>query len=257
MISVAIIAYNEEERLPECLASLSFADEIIVVDSNSSDRTVEIASRFGAQVFSNEWSGFGRQKQIAINRCSNTWVLVLDADERIPSETAREIEDVLKKKNSPCKAYSLPRKNFFLGRWIKHAGWWPDRVVRLVDKDHCAMNNNLVHESIEVQGETGELAHPIVHYATRNLAHTMEKMNRYSSAGAEEAFAQGEGKSSYGKAFSRGAWAFFYNYVIRLGFLDMGPGLVIAVSDAVNKFFKYAKLVEMQKPPVKADTDEL
>jgi hypothetical protein len=153
---------------------------------------------------------------------------------------------LLSKNNAlPYVAYSLPRKNIFLGRWIKHAGWWPDRVVRLINKEHCAMSEHLVHESILVHGATGELTNPIVHYASRNLAHTMEKMNRYSSAGAKEAYDMGK-KSSYLKAFSRATWAFFYNYFVRLGFLDMGPGLIIAVSDAANKFFKYAKLTEMQ-----------
>lgn len=247
MLSIAIITHNEEKRLPDCLKSLSFADEIVIVDSNSRDRTVEIAKEYGAKVFNEEWQGFGKQKQLAIDHCANKWVLVLDADERIPVETAREIEEILKN-SRPSNAYSLPRKNIFMNRWIKHAGWWPDRVVRLINKNSCAMNENLVHESIQVQGKTGELANPIIHYATQNLAHTMEKMDRYSSAGATETFEREDGKaSSYQKAFLRAAWAFFYNYFIRLGFLDMGPGFIIAVSDASNKFFKYAKLVEMQQ----------
>jgi glycosyltransferase involved in cell wall biosynthesis len=243
-ISVAIITLNEEERLPKCLESLSFADEVVVVDANSTDRTVKIAKNHGAKVYVEAWQGFGRQKQKAINLCSNSWVLILDADERISEESAAEIKAIINVP-TPQNSYSLPRKNIFLGRWIKHAGWWPDRVVRLINKEHCSMSKSLVHESIQVEGVVGSLNNPIIHFATRNLQHTMEKMNNYSSAGAQDMLCSGA-KSNFCKAVSRAVWAFFYNYIIRLGFLDMGPGFIIAVSDAANKFFKYAKLAELQ-----------
>lgn len=242
-LSVAIITFNEEQRLGDCLKSLSFADEIIVVDSYSTDKSRSIAKSFGAKVTKQHWQGFGRQKQMAIDLCSNRWVLIVDADERIPPETVNEIGHQLSRSHE-CAAFQLPRKNYFLQRWIKHAGWWPDYVVRLFDKNCCKMDDCLVHESIVVTGKLGTLSTPIIHHATKNLAHTMEKMNRYSSAGAREMYQKGQ-RASYGKAFSRGAWAFFYNYFVRKGFLDGGPGFLIAISDAVNKFFKYAKLVEL------------
>src|SRR3990172_9092730 len=132
-ISVAVITKNEEARLPDCLRSVSFAPDIVVLDSGSTDGTVEIARGFGARVFVEDWKGFGPQKQSAVSKCNNEWVLLVDADEIIPPMTRDEIVEVLKKPSAD--AYSFPRKNFFHGRWIKHAGWWPDRVVRLVCKD--------------------------------------------------------------------------------------------------------------------------
>ncbi len=245
-LSIAIITFNEEERLAECLQSVNFANEIIVVDSNSTDKTQSIAKQFGANIHQVPWQGFGPQKQAAIDYCTYQWVLILDADERLSQEAAKEIKEVISQNNTPYSAFAMPRQNFFLGRWIKHAGWWPDYVTRLINKERCLMNKNLVHEALEVNGKIGQLNSPLVHFATRDLDHTMQKMNRYSTAGAVEMFTRKE-TSSYCKALSRGLWAFFYNYTIRLGFLDGNQGFIIAVSDAANKFFKYAKLVEMRE----------
>ena len=242
-LSVAIITKNEEERLGDCLASVAFADDVVVVDAESDDRTTEIAETAGARLFVEPWRGFGPQKQFAIDQCRHPWVLVLDADERVPAETSSEITALLSG-DPKHAAYSLPRKNFFSGRWIRHAGWWPDRVVRLFRKDCNRMSEHLVHESLQVGGSVGELVHPIVHLTNRNLRQTMDKVNHYSSAGAEEMFARGE-TASIMKAVARGGWAFLYNYLFRLGFLDGGQGLVIACTDGINKFLKYAKLHEM------------
>ena len=243
-LSVAIITLNEEDRLPECLESVKQADDIVVVDSGSTDDTVLIAEKFGARIFSENWRGFGPQKQFAIEQCRNEWVLLLDADERIPPETEAEIREILD--GSPkFDAYSLPRKNYFSGRWIRHGGWWPDRTTRLFRKDAAHMPSKTVHEALEVNGVTGEMKNPIVHYTNRNLHQIIEKMNHYTSAGAEELFQKGQ-RASLGKAVMRSSWAFFYNYFFRLGFLDRSEGFVIAVCDAVNKFYKYAKLREMQ-----------
>lgn len=239
--SVAIITKNEEDRLPECLASVSVADEVVVVDSGSTDRTVQIAREHGARVFVETWRGFGRQKQFAIDQCRNQWVLVLDADERLPVGTAEEIETVLR---APLHAaYSLPRKNFFCGRWLKRAGWWPDRVVRLFDKTRARMSDRLVHEGLVVEGSVGQLRGVITHHANRDLAHTLAKINSYSSAGAAELARSGR-KGSLFQAIFRSVWAFVHNYLLRRGFLDGKEGFMQAVCDAVNVFFKYAKLWE-------------
>ena len=243
-LSVAIITKNEEDRLPECLAGVAFADEVVVVDSGSTDRTVEIARAFGAVVYIEPWQGFGRQKQLAIDRCRHDWVLVLDADERVAPETQWEIREALAAGSSV--AYSLPRKNYFCGRWLRHAGWWPDRVIRLFRKDCARMSERSVHESLEVHGPVGALRHPLIHYANKDLAQTLSKVNHYSSAGANELFAQGQ-KASVVKALLRAAWSFFHNYILRGGFLDRGEGFIMAVSDFMNVFFKYAKLRELQK----------
>ncbi|MFA6282831.1 MAG: glycosyltransferase family 2 protein [Desulfurivibrionaceae bacterium] len=243
-LSVAIITKNEEDRLPGCLASVSFADEVVVVDSGSTDRTVEIAREFGAVVYDELWQGFGRQKQLAIDRCRHDWVLVLDADERVGAEAQAEIREALATGTSV--AYSLPRKNYFCGRWLRHAGWWPDRVVRLFKKNFARMSERPVHESLEVHGPVGALRHPLIHYANKGLEQTLNKVNQYSSAGADELFAQGK-TASAAKALLRAAWAFFHGYILRGGFLDRGEGLVMAVSDFMNVFFKYAKLRELRK----------
>ena len=243
-LSVAIITKNEENRLPECLASVAFADEVVVVDSDSTDRTVEIAREFGAMVYVEPWQGFGRQKQLAIDRCRYDWVLVLDADERVAPEAHSEIREALA--TGTCVAYSFPRKNYFCGRWLRHAGWWPDRVVRLFRQDSARMSERSVHESLEVHGPVGNLRQPLIHYANKDLEQTLSKVNHYSSAGANELFVRGE-TASAAKAFFRAAWAFFHGYILRGGFLDRGEGFVMAVSDFMNVFFKYAKLRELQK----------
>ncbi|MFA7383641.1 MAG: glycosyltransferase family 2 protein [Desulfurivibrionaceae bacterium] len=243
-LSVAIITKNEEDRLPECLASVAFADEVVVVDSGSTDRTREIARQFGAAVYEESWQGFGRQKQLAIDRCRHDWVLVLDADERVDSATQAEIREVLV--TGSHVAYSFPRKNYFCGRWLRHAGWWPDRVVRLFRRDCARMSERAVHESLEVRGQVGALRQPLIHYANKDLAQTISKVNHYSTAGADELFAQGE-TASVTKALLRAAWAFLYGYLLRGGFLDRGEGFIMAVSDFMNVFFKYAKLRELQR----------
>lgn len=249
-LSVAIITLNEEDRLAECLAGLAFADEVVVVDSGSTDRTPAIAEAHGARVMVQEWLGFGRQKQFAIDQCRNRWVLVLDADERIPPETAREIAAVLRRPESA--AYSLPRQNFFCGRWLKRAGWWPDRVVRLFDRTQARMSDRLVHEGLVVDGSVGALQGVIVHQANRDLTHTLAKINSYSTAGARELAKSGR-KGSLFQAVTRGSWAFFHNYLLRRGFLDGSEGFIQAAGDGVNVFFKYAKLWELGRRAERRD----
>jgi glycosyltransferase involved in cell wall biosynthesis len=245
-ISAAVITFNEEDRLSSCLASASvFAKDIVVVDSGSTDTTVNIAQEFGARIFQKDWQGFGPQKQFAIEQCRGQWIIILDADERVPPETAAEITRICQDPTA-VEAYSIARKNYFMGRWLRHAGWWPDRTIRLFHKGCGRMPEQKVHESLEITGRVANLQNPIIHYPFRDLRHMMEKMNHYSSAGARELYNSGH-KSSILKAWSRAAWTIFYNYFLRGGFLDGGPGLIIAVSDAANIFFKYAKLLEMNK----------
>ncbi|MGV1098491.1 glycosyltransferase family 2 protein [Thiovibrio sp. JS02] len=244
-VSVAIIVLNEEERLPGCLASVDFVREIVVVDSGSVDRTVAIAREFGAMVHDEPWQGFGRQKQLAIDRCGQPWVLVLDADERVSPELALELK-ALVAGGARHAAYSMPRKNFFCGRWIRHAGWWPDRIVRFFQNGKARMSDRLVHEGLLVDGPVGELRNPLIHHANRDLAQTLAKINKYSTAGAEELFKKGV-KSSLLKAVLRAQWGFAHNYLLRGGFLDGAEGFILAVTDAVNIFFKYLKLREMRK----------
>jgi len=243
-LSVAMIVHNEEGNLPDCLKSIAFVRQIVVVDSGSEDGTLRIATDFGCDVFSESWRGFGAQKQSAIEKCREPWILVLDADERIPPETALAIGQAVDVPD--ISGYSFPRKNLFQGRWIRHAGWWPDRVVRLFRKGQGCMTEAKVHEAVRVKGEVKPLQAPIVHLTEDRLGPILLKIDRYSTLGAEEAFAQGR-KSSVFTALLRANITFCQDYILRGGFLDGSQGLTLAATDAVNKFFKYAKLAEMKR----------
>ncbi len=243
-LSVAIITKNEEDRLPVCLKSVSFADDIVVVDSGSTDRTVEIAKDMGCRVFIEEWKGYGPQKQSAVKKCKNEWVLIIDADERIPEETKEKITEIVK--NPLADAYSFPLKNFFHGKWIKHCGWWPNRKIRLFRKSRGMVNEALVHESVEVSGTVMNIHTPIIHESIRDLSSMLNKINIYSSLGAETLFKKGKNVSGL-TAFFKGVAAFFKLYVLKLGILDGYEGFVISFSHAVNTCYKYLKLKEYNK----------
>ena len=246
-LSVAIITKNESHNLPDCLKSVAFADQVVVVDTGSTDGTEAIAKEFGCDFFIEEWKGFGSQKQSAIDKCNNEWVLLLDADERIPPETASVIcSVVLNSKKESAAGCSFMRKNFFYGRWIKHMGWWPDRVVRLFRTDLGKMSNANVHEAVEVEGRIENLTCCIEHFTETDLKKILLKIDQYSTLGAEQSFAAGKRSSILG-AFSRAGIAFLQNYALRLGFLDGSPGLILATTDSINKFFKYAKLWQLSR----------
>ncbi len=245
-LSVAIITKNEAANLPGCLESVAFASQVIVVDSGSDDGTLEIARGFGCEVFSESWKGFGPQKQMAIDRCREAWVLVLDADERIPPETQTAIRAVVSAGEGYAEGYSFPRKNFFQGRWIRHLGWWPDRITRLFRNGKGRMTEAAVHEAVTVDGRVVALGEPIEHFTESRLSEVLKKIDRYSTLAAEEAYREGR-TSSVAGALIRAELTFIQNYLLRLGFLDGSQGLVLSVTDAVNKFFKYAKLSELNR----------
>ena len=244
-LSIAIITKNEAENLHDCLNSVRFADQIVVVDSGSNDDTVKIAHDFGCDVFVEKWRGFGPQKQFAIDKCKHRWVLVLDADERIPAETAAVIKDIVSNKSSDTASYSFPRKNWFQGRWIRHL-WGGDRVVRLFQKGAGQMTPKAVHEAVDVTGVVGILDLPIEHFTASDLSKVLIKIDHYSTAGAQEAFNRGK-KATICSALSRAVLAFFQNYFLKLGVLDGSQGLTLSILDSVNKFFKYAKLNELHR----------
>ena len=244
-LSVAIITKNEAKNIFDCLQSVAFAKQIVIVDSGSDDETIKIAKAFGCNIYTNPWNGFGAQKQVAIDYCEEEWILLLDADERVSPEMAEQIKDIVSGTGN-ADGYSFPRKNFFCGRWIKHAGWWPDRVVRLFKRGYGQMSNATVHEAIVVRGVVENLACPIEHYTESSLSGIIQKIDRYSSLSANEAYMQGK-RSSIICAVLRAVIAFFHNYILRAGLLDGTPGLIIATTDAINKFFKYAKLNQLNK----------
>jgi glycosyltransferase involved in cell wall biosynthesis len=245
-LSVAIITQNEGQNIRSCLLSTAFAGQIVLVDSGSTDATLKIAAEFGCEIYNEAWKGFGPQKQLAVEKCNLPWVLVLDADERIPHDTADIIKNIVTNFNVKEAGFSFPRKNYFQGRWIRHAGWWPDRIVRLFRKDSGKITSATVHEAVEVDGIIGELNAPIEHFTESSLGKILQKIDKYSTLGAQEAFKDGKHSSAF-SAFTRAFFTFNQDYFLRLGILDGRQGLTLAVTDAVNKFFKYAKLSELEK----------
>jgi len=244
-LSVAIITKDEADNLPGCVGSVRFADQIVVVDSGSTDDTVRIASELGCEVHSEPWKGFGPQKQSAVDRCRHPWVLVLDADERIPRETAEVIAKIVSGTVDDAAGYRFPRKNFFQGRWIRHL-WGNDRIVRLFRKERGRMSPAMVHEAVEVDGPVKDLSAPIEHFTGGSLSDMLAKIDHYSTLGAREAFREGR-QTSVWAAMLRACAAFLQSYIAKGGFLDGYQGLTLSVTDFVNKFFKYAKLQELHR----------
>jgi glycosyltransferase involved in cell wall biosynthesis len=242
-LSVAIIAKDEAINLPACLESVRFAEQIVVVDSGSTDSTAEIARSFGCQVFNEPWRGFAAQKQFAIDRCTRPWVLLLDADERVPPATESAIRAIVASEPGEAVGYSFPRKNFFQGRWIRHL-WGKDRVVRLFRSGTGRMTEARVHEAVEVNGAVKALDVPLEHYTESNLSRLLQKMDHYTTLGAQEAFDQGK-RASVWTAVFLSFFAFLQSYVLKRGFLDGSQGLTLSVSESVSKFLKYAKLSEL------------
>ncbi|WP_158751807.1 glycosyltransferase family 2 protein [Acidobacterium sp. S8] len=248
-LSVAIITKNEEANLPRTLESVRWANEVVVVDSGSTDGTVEIAWSFGAKIVLEEWRGFGKQKNLAIEYCSSEWVLSLDADEEVSATLARDVMQLLDTQPA-SDAYFIPRRNFFLGRWIRYGGFYPDRKLRLFKKGAARFQERVVHETLQCSGKTGELQGDLVHHAYPTLESYIDHMNRYSTLGAEQAIANGKS----GRSWPAFVWnvllnpvaTFFYNYVARLGFMDGREGLLLHAYHSAYVSWKYAKAWESQ-----------
>ncbi len=243
-VSVAVITRDEEDRLPACLESASFADETVVVDSGSTDRTVHVAESMGARVFEEPWRGFSAQKQLAVDRCANDWVLILDADERVPAQTAAALRWALSAHAGTAAAFSFPRKNLFHGRWIRHGGWWPDRIVRLVDRRKGAFDGRAVHERWVPRGRVISLDSPLEHCSFRRYSDLVSKMERYSDLAAQAMWKEGR-RAGPGTPPFHALWMFIRTYVLERGALDGFDGLVISLMNAGGSFFKYAKLREL------------
>lgn len=243
-LSVAIITRNEEDRLPACLESAGFADEIVMVDSGSRDRSVEIANKFGCRVRVQPWLGFARQKQLAVDCCRNNWVLILDADERVPADTATCIQQLDLHVDTPAAAYSFNRRNFFDGRWMRRCGWWPDRVTRLVDRRRGRFSNRLVHEQWLADGRVEALSASLEHHSFRSYADLMVKLQLYSTLSAQEMLTAGDAVHWW-SAPGHGLWMFIKTYLLQRGALEGFDGFMIAVLNAGGSFMKYAKLYEL------------
>ena len=245
-LSVTIITKNEEAAIVACLESIAWADEIIVVDSGSTDKTIEICKAHGANVHSSrEWPGFGPQKNLALSLASHDWVLSIDADERVSSNLRDEIQQVLSL-NLQNTAFRIPRSSSYCGQFMHHSGWFPDYVLRLFPRLTAKFSDDIVHEHVIFKGEVRTLKNPILHISYTNLEEVLDKTNRYSSDGAQM-FAERGKKSSLSKAVLHGLWAFFRTYVLRLGFLDGRMGFILAVSNAETTYYRYLKLMLLTK----------
>lgn len=247
-LSVVLITQNAAAQLPDCLASVAFADEVVVVDSGSTDGTREVAARYGARVVPKEWLGFGRQKQFAVEQAAHDWVLCLDADERVSPELAASVVRALQAPATPV--YRMARCNRFLGRWLRHGEGYPDWSLRLFDRRHARWSDDIVHEKVlyAVPPGTppGTLAGDLMHESGEDLGRYLEKQNRYTALAAKELHRLGH-RAGLAVITLSPLLRFFKFYVLRLGFLDGMPGLVHISIGCMNSFMKYAKLMELQR----------
>lgn len=240
MLSVIVITKNEASDISECLSSVAWADEIIVLDSGSEDGTVEICRRYTDKVYHTDWPGYGLQKQRALEKANGDWILSIDADERITPELRKEIGLAIV--DNAYDGYFLPRLSSYCGQFIKHGGWYPDYVLRLFRREKGRFSLELVHESVMVEGRVGKLTGLIIHNSYVDLEEVITKVNSYSSLNAQKLFEKGK-KSSLSKAVVHALWKFFNTYFIKLGFLDGRRGLMLAISSAEGVYYKYVKLM--------------
>ena len=245
-LSVITLTLNEEANIGTCLESVKWADELIIVDSGSTDKTVTIARQYGASVCSSDWEGYGHAKNRALTRVTKDWVLWLDADERVTPELADEIRTIVSSGTNDIAGYSVARRAYFLGRWIKHCGWYPARVVRLFRRDKGRFAEKKVHEYLILDGPVATLRHDLFHFTDPNLFHYFQKFNRYTSLAAEEMYSEGR-EFRFSDLFLRPFFTFVRMYFLRLGFLDGIHGLILCAASSSYVFTKYAKLWELEQ----------
>lgn len=243
-LSVAIITRNAASQLESCLASVTFAEEVVVVDSGSTDGTIELATRRGARVIAKEWLGFGPQKQFAVESASHDWVLCLDADESLSGELRESI--IAELKTPRGLVYAMPRCNRFLGRWLRHGEGYPDWSVRLFHRKHAHWGSESVHEKVATALPVLRLRGDLLHDSAETLEKYLDKQNRYTSLQAESLRAAGRRATALDLVFSP-SFRFIKFYLLRLGFLDGVPGLVHIAIGCMNTFNKYAKLKALER----------
>lgn len=240
MISVIIAAKNEALNIEDCIKSASWADEVVVLDSGSSDDTVAIAKQSGARVIETNWPGYGPQQNRGIDATSNEWIYSLDADERITPALAEEIKRAIKE--DKFNVYDVPRRSFFVSRFMRHSGWWPDRTRRLFKRGSARFTEHEIHANLATTELVGHLSEPMIHHSFQDIDSVVEKMNRYSSGGARDLYTRGK-RGSLRQAIGHGIWAFFRTYILRAGFLDGREGFMLAISNAEGTYYRYIKLM--------------
>jgi glycosyltransferase involved in cell wall biosynthesis len=248
-VSATVITLNEARNIRECLASLNWASEIIVVDSGSTDGTPDLARAAGATVITREWPGYAAQKDYAASQAAHDWILSIDADERVTPELAAEIQRTLEQPADRV-AFRVPRVTFHLGRWIRHTDWYPDYQLRLYDRRHASWARRRVHESVTARGPVGRLSHDLQHYAYRDIGHHYETMQNYTRLAALQMFDEGR-RATLLHLLVHPPAAFLRNYVLKAGFLDGIPGLIISAMNSYYVFLKFAKLWALQSATIK------
>lgn len=245
-VSAVLITYNEEKKIARALESLAgIADEIVVVDSFSTDATPTICRRYTDRVMQRPWAGYRAQKQFATDQASHPWVFSLDADEELSPELREEIQEWKCSGDDSIKGFYVPRKTWFLGRWIEHTTWYPDWQLRLFYRSAGVWKGGRLHESFQVEGKTGRLWGHLYHYTYENVSEYLLQLERFSALAAADARDRGV-RAGWTKLTLHPAQAFLNNYLLRRGFLDGVPGLAVSVLAAVSTFFKYLKLWELQ-----------
>ncbi|AEG93203.1 glycosyltransferase family 2 protein [Ramlibacter tataouinensis] len=244
-LSIIIVAKNEAIHITECVRSAQFADEVVVLDSGSTDDTVELARSLGARVVvTPDWPGFGPQKNRALDLAQGDWVFSLDADERITPDLAAQIRQAMR--SAAHAAYSVNRRSSYCGQYMAHSGWYPDRIVRLWRRGQARFSDDLVHERLLVDGSVGRLGGELLHESMRDFESVLAKVDRYSTAAARALQRRGV-KGSFAKALGHGLWAFVRTYLLRRGFLDGRLGLALAISNAEGTYYRYLKLWLLQR----------
>lgn len=246
-VTVTVITYNEEENIRDCLESVKWADEIVIVDAESTDRTVEICKEYTEKVFLNLWPGHKEQKNFAISKASNLWIFSIDADERVSDELKTFILNELK--NPAYDGYRFSRQNYFLGKWLKHGGWYPDHVLRLFRKDRGYFGGINPHDKVIIEsGRVATVPIPIIHYTYKSVTQYVLKQNLYSSIAAQEVVKEGKAKkiTPY-KMITKPLWKFIETYFIKMGFLDGLHGLIAAMGAAYSACWKQAKIWELSR----------
>lgn len=244
-ISAIVVCFNEEENIRECLESLRWCDEIVVVDSLSTDRTVEICRQYTDRVIQRPWAGYRDQKAFAHSQATKDWVILVDADERVPPELREEIRDALKRLGDRYAAFSVPRLVYYLGRWWWRGGWYPDYDIRVFRRDLAAWGGSDPHERILISGKVRRLRHPLHHYSYRDISDHLRRINHFTDVSSGKLRDQAKAWRWMDNLF-RPLFRFFRSYVLKRGFLEGFPGFFVAATAAIYVFLKYAKLRERE-----------